>query len=72
MAREIAMDPNIWKDPEFAILSVDEKLAWFAFIADAEDMPLTSEGFKIDKTLALALLQKMVRKGLIHVPPVNG
>jgi hypothetical protein len=68
MPRDIAMDPNIWTDPEFAVLSTDEKLAWFAFISEAEDSNLAATSPKLDPMLALSLLQKMVQKGLIQVP----
>jgi hypothetical protein len=68
MPRAIAMDPRIWTDPEFAVLTTDEKLAWFALIAGAEDTAVCTDGPKLDRVLALSLLQKMVQKGLIHVP----
>ncbi|MGQ0504455.1 MAG: hypothetical protein ACT4TC_03980 [Myxococcaceae bacterium] len=69
MAREIGLDPRIWADPEFCALSVEERLAWISFIAEAEDTPFADGIRKIDRNLALTLFHRLKAKGLVSVPP---
>jgi hypothetical protein len=68
MAREFEINNVIWKDPEFCALSVEERVAFLGFVAEAEDTAFMHGVSKIDRTLELALFRSLQAKGLIRIP----
>ena len=65
MARALHISSAIHNDPEFNRLSVEERLAFIAYVAGAAD---DESPFKISTEIAQQLLESMRHKGLISLP----